>query len=78
MTTPVNGSMFFIPEILTWNNIMATRNTPTIKDGLISQRVPMATQKKMKRLTKKAKLPESVVLQIMVDEECKRVFNKAK
>ena len=53
---------------------MAASKTSTIKDGLISQRVPMATQKRMKRLTKKAGLPEAVVLQMIVDAEYKKVF----
>lgn len=54
---------------------MATRNAPVPKEGKISQRVPLSTEKKMKRLAKHSKLPESVCLQLIVEAEYKRVFN---
>jgi len=49
---------------------------PTKKEGQISQRVPEHTVKQLERLSKKAKLPKAVVLQLLIDADYKKVFKK--
>ena len=56
------------------NRTMSNRKKAATKDGLISQRVPLSTEKQMKRLAKNAKLPESVYLQMMVEQRYNKVF----
>ena len=45
-----------------------------VKNGLISQRVPLKTQEQLERLSNKARLPKSVYLQLIVEADYKKTF----
>jgi hypothetical protein len=46
------------------------------KEGVISQRVPKDTERKMKRLAKVQKIPEAVCLQLIIEEAYSTRFPK--